>query len=410
MDTLELDTANWLLTTAAVRLCRSVTEELSLGNNSLKVAEQLARTTTFSPSQRSAVLQLAHLRKKAGSRYPQADVLYFTKDALEQLSNPQVAQWRAQALLARFRHTTEDSPERIIDLCAGVGGDAEYLGRLGSPLTCIEIDPVRAVFLRHNLSVFGIEATVIVADARTIATRRTDAVFADPARRHDGQRITSIAAYRPSVPVLLTHHAKAGVLAVAIAPGVDGDDPALADATEITYIDVAGQLTEAVVWGGVAGTARTVHATAVVLPESLTYARATVVPHVAVNTALDGWLITMRPAAVRARVHDLIAADIGATRVADHRAVFHSTHQPNASAWFKARRIVTVCSSQPKQIRQRLTQLADRPVEIVLHGADIDVTQLWQRIGSPKRGPTGWRVEIIRRDRDTVAVITDAQS
>ncbi|MEX2532433.1 MAG: hypothetical protein WD360_00545 [Nitriliruptoraceae bacterium] len=410
METVELDTANWLLTADATRLCRDVSNELAAGTSALKLAEQLARNTTFSPARRSAVLQLVHVRHKATKRYAHASEMFFTKDALEQLSDPQVAQWRATDLLRRFHAATDDQPQRIVDLCAGVGGDAEYLGRLGVPLTCVEIDPVRAVFLRHNLSVLGTDATISVGDARSVATGSTDAVFADPSRRHNGQRILSLGAYKPPVPVLLERHSQATVVAIAVAPGVDSDDAALPPNTEVTYLDVAGQLTEAVLWGGAARSDSNACATAVLLPEQLTLARTTVLSHAPVNRAIDGWLITMRPAAIRARVHDQLAAQIQGQRLAEHRAVFFTLNRPLPSPWFHARRIAAVCSAQPKQIRQSLAALAERPVEIVLHGADLDITQLWQRLGAPQRGPTGWRIEIIRRDQDTVAVITDAKS
>lgn len=410
METVDLDTASWLLTSDATRLCRDVSNELMAGISALKLAEQLARNTTLSAARRSAVLQLVHVRRKASQRFAHASEMFFTKDALEQLSDPHVAQWRARDLLARFLAATGDTPKRIVDLCAGVGGDAEHLGRLGVPLTCVEIDPVRAVFLRHNLSVLGIDATITVDDARTIATGGTDAVFADPARRHNGQRIVSLAAYKPPVPVLLERHSQATVVAIAVAPGVDSDDAALPPNTEVTYLDVAGQLTEAVVWGGAARQNSSARATAVLLPEQVTLSRKTVLSRAPVDFTIDGWLITMRPAAIRARVHDHIAAEIGGQRLAEHRAVFYTLDRPLASPWFQARRIAAVCSAQPKQIRQTLARLAKRPVEIVLHGAELDITQLWQRLGSPQRGPTGWRIEIIRRDQDTVAVITDAQS
>ena len=409
MESVDLDTAKWLFTANSKQVCADVGRELAAGVDALKLAEQLARNTAFSGRQRSATIQLAHVRAKAANRYPDAEQMFFTKDALEQLSDPLVAKWRAEDLLARFNKMNGATPKRVLDLCAGVGGDAEYLSRLGAPLTCVEIDPVRALFLSHNLEVMGVQATVTVADARTITTGPTDAVFADPARRHNGQRITSLAAYKPSVPLLLERHQTAGVVAIAVAPGVDGDDPSLPPSTEVAYLDVAGHLSEDVLWGGSATHVSGQQATAVLLPELLTLSRQRLISQVEVEQAVTGWLISMRPAAVRARVHDLLAAKIDARRVAQHRAVFHATEQPPQSPWYHARQITAVTSAQPKQIRRCLNELEERPVEIVLHGADVDVTQLWQRLGAPKRGPQGWRVEVIRRDHDSIAVITDAR-
>jgi hypothetical protein len=410
VETLDVAGANWLLTSSAQTHVRHVIEAADAGNPVIKIAEQLSRSSTLTVPQRHAVIQLALVRRKARARYSQAEDMLFTGDALEQLSHPAVARWRARNLLDRFRDVHGSHPERIVDLCAGVGGDAEYLAQLGVPLTCVELDPVRAVFLRHNLTVLGVSADITVADALTVTTASTDAVYADPARRHNGRRLTSIGAYRPSVPVLLERHKQAGLVAITVAPGVDATDAALPADTSVTYLDVSGQLTEAVLWGGMACERTPASATAVILPEELVMTRQDESPATAVDHTLNGWLVTARPAAVRARVHDHLAAAIGAKRVAVHRALFHTATQPPASPWYHARAIMAVTSAQPKHIRAQLALLESRPVEIVLHGVDADVTRLWQQLGSPPRGPAGWRIELIRRDNDTVTVVTDATS
>lgn len=391
-------------------LLADVVSELDAGLSELKLGERLASTTGLSVTRRTALLQVAQARRKARSRYLNAEHMVFTRNSLEQFSDPHVAKWRADSLVQRFTADTNEMPDRLVDLTAGVGGDALFLGEHDAPLTCVEIDPARAVFLRHNLDVRGIAATIVVGDALTFPTRPNDAVFSDPARRVDGRRVKALAAYRPPVPLLVKRHSGARICAVAIAPGIDASDPALPPNNAVSYIDVAGQLTEAVLWVGQSQASTSATREAVLLPENVTRVCSDTAPDCAVDKQIGGWLITMRPAAIRARVHDDIARTINARRVAHHRALFHTPTKPDDSPWYDARPIMSVGSAAPKQLRAMLRELPAKPIELVLHGLQADVTRLWQQLGAPERGPQGWRVELVRRDSDTVAVITDTKT
>lgn len=409
VDNLSYNEAKWLTTDEADRYTTGAIRQLDNGVTALQLATTLSRDSTLSLAQRHAVLHVATVRRKARARYPSADLMLFTKDALEQLSDPQVARWRATELLRRFVAVHGNKPTRIVDLCAGVGGDTEYLAELGVPVVCVEQDPVRALFLQHNLAVRAVNASVHVGDALTFPTHPNDAVFCDPARRADGKRIRHIGAYLPSVPSVLAAHHQAGVVAIAVAPGVDATDPALPPHVEASYIDVAGQLTEAVLWAE-ASKPSARRTTAVILPEALTLQTDERRERQPVKHEIAGWLLVMRPAAIRARVHDEIAKPLGGYRIAQTRAMFHTMSQPPTSPWYRERRIAAVSHAAPKQVRATLRKLPERPVEIVLHGVDTDPDRLWRQLGSPRRGPQGWRLEFIRRDDDSVVVITDAES
>lgn len=81
----------------------------------------------------------------------------------------------ALALGARFRG------KRVIDACAGAGGNAIGFARAGAEVTAIELDPARARDAEHNARVYGARMRVIVGDARTLVpTLSADVLFVDP--------------------------------------------------------------------------------------------------------------------------------------------------------------------------------------------------------------------------------------
>jgi hypothetical protein len=259
--------------------------------------------------------------------------------------------------------------------------------------------------------------------------------------------VRRLSAHLPSVPALLDAHAEAALMAVAVAPGLDPHDPELPVGVEITFVQLGDQLLEATIWAGEGGTAAATRTGAVLLDlDGTEVARlpAAVHPDPEADSPADGrsvgrnddpdgspadglpaqaealpvgevgsWLIEVAPAAVRARRHDELGRAIGARRLARTRALLTSDGPVPPSPWYRARRVLEVLPARPKEVRRWLASPAavdhlDGGVEVVLHGVDADVDELLRGFGRPRTGPHGLRVELVRLDRGSVAVLTSA--
>ncbi len=222
-------------------------------------ATQLAKSHPhLSGAQRAAVLQQAELRRVSSLD------LMLTRAGLEQATDPLVADRRAQILVS-------SGVSAVVDLTAGLGMDARAMVGHGLNVTCVELDPVTAVLLEHNVP----QATVIVADAtddgrihellKTAACAHKLALFVDPARRPPGAQRTADGTraqserdpMRWSPPLSWVLHLSRqhrGVIAAKVAPGLD---PALVpDDWSMEWVSVDHTVREATLWHGVPGPPR----------------------------------------------------------------------------------------------------------------------------------------------------------
>jgi hypothetical protein len=109
-------------------------------------------------------------------------------------------------------------------------------------------------------------------------------------------------------------------------------------------------------------------------------------------------------AAVRARLHDELGADVGAHRVADRRALLTVDTAPTPSPWFDVERVLAVTPPRAQAVREVLP--TGHRVEVLVHGMDVDVPAFLRDLGSPPTGPDDVRVHLVRRDEDAVAIVT----
>ncbi len=84
---------------------------------------------------------------------------------------------------------------RVIDACAGAGGNAIGFARAGCKVLAIEINPGRLAMARHNAKLYGVEDRIefIAGDARSIIPeRQADLLFIDPpwGERYNKERVT----------------------------------------------------------------------------------------------------------------------------------------------------------------------------------------------------------------------------
>lgn len=393
MSDIDPTVARWLTTTAGLEEVAAATQRLDDGDEELQVVQHL-RDGGLDQPRTQAITAAAVARRRARGRWPEAEHLLFTRAGLEQASDPEVSRWRARRLASAGRD--------VLDVCAGVGGDSLALAAAGARVTAVDQDAGRLVLLEHNARVLGLEVRTQVADARLVpAAGRW--VHGDPGRRRGDQRIRALRDYLPAVPDLVAAFRDAPALGLVLSPGVDLDDPDLPDG-ELEFVQLGGDLVEAVVWLGEARRTGAI-AAATLLPQGDERVRASTPRRLDVGP-VGGYLVEVAPAAVRARLHDQLGAELGATRVATTRALLSVTTLPPPSAWYRTRAVEAVLPAHPGPVKRWLRQAEPRPLEIVLHGIDASPKWWWRALGRPPRGPRGRRIELIRTDEGAIAVVT----
>ncbi|HES57959.1 MAG TPA: class I SAM-dependent methyltransferase [Firmicutes bacterium] len=188
-----------------------------------------------------SALTTAILRGEAEGKFPQADKMYFTREALEQATPWQVAAHRAK----RYQ-----GADQIVDMGCSIGGDALALA-VSAPVIGVELDELRAAMAQENGRALQVELTVVQADVSALPLRLTSsqAVFFDPARRTEHGRIYSIADYQP--PLSLVHEwlQQTDAVSAKISPGVQLEELAGFDC-EVEFVSLEGALKEAALWFG----------------------------------------------------------------------------------------------------------------------------------------------------------------
>jgi len=97
---------------------------------------------------------------------------------------------------------------RVVDACAGAGGNAIGFARAGCTVTAIELDARRLALARHNARLYGVQDRIrfVHGDAREVlASVAAELLFVDPpwGARYDKRRV--LAAELPPLAELLAH-------------------------------------------------------------------------------------------------------------------------------------------------------------------------------------------------------------
>jgi hypothetical protein len=386
-DTLPPETARWLVTAEGLALVRRAEVALGEGNGPLELAS-LLRHDGLDPGQVRAVASVADARRRMTPELRAAGFVA-TRGMLEQMSDPTVSAWRARRVRGH-----------VIDLCCGAGGDTVALATHAERVTSVEIHEDRAVLTAHNARTRDVR--VVVGDALQAPVRLDGVVHVDPSRRTSRGRARRLEEYVPPVDALLAACSQARGLAVVLSPAVDIDEPLL-QSGEIEFIQVGRRLVEAV-WWSAALRDGPVMARASILPQGETRTRERDVDPLP-SGPVGAWLVEVVPAAVRARLHDTLGAEIGARRLATRRALMTTDEKPPVSPWWRALRVEAVLPPRARHVRTWLAGADNLPLEIHLHGLDVHLDRFWRDLGRPHRGPEGREIHLARLDEGAVAII-----
>ncbi len=189
-------------------------------------------------------LETAILRREAATKFPQASIMYFTREALEQASGGEISAYRANRY-AGF--------DQILDLGCSIGGDTLALTSQ-APTLGIDIDPLRLALAQTNFQMLRLDHPLgfIQADLTRpfplLVSKRAGGFF-DPGRRTQGRRVFSVRDYSPPLSSVRSWLGLLPAMGIKISPGVNLSELRGYEA-ELEFISVKGELKEAVLWFG----------------------------------------------------------------------------------------------------------------------------------------------------------------
>ena len=187
------------------------------------------------------VLEQAELRRRAATKFPHADRMFFTRKGLEQSTDLWVASHKA-------RRFSVDVP--TFDLCCGIGGDMLALANRG-PVLAIDSDAVTALLAEANSQAlgFGSIAKVLTQDATQAQLAPADLWHIDPDRRPQGRRVSRLEASLPSREWFFTFQQRFSSGALKLSPS-DTLDAEQLDTVEWEFISRDGEVRQQVVYFG----------------------------------------------------------------------------------------------------------------------------------------------------------------
>jgi protein-L-isoaspartate O-methyltransferase len=369
LSVLDLHTLDLLTSPAgAALLDRLAGEDLS-DANTLALITSLRRE--HPPELAAAALELARLRHKAADKFgDDAARMVFTRDALEQASDPLVRRWRAAEARAL-------GASHVLDACCSIGADALAFAAGGAEVLGLDIDPLRVQMARINAEALGLHnARFEVTDLREgLPPHNSDLIFYDPARRDEqGRRIHDVERYQPPLSLLLDWQAP--VRTAKLSPGVD-----LAQLEHfggrVDFVSVGGDLKEAdLTLGETPLTTRAVLLTGD--GSSLTWVRETEPDPGPVSTP-RGWLIEPDPALIRAGLVQDAAEQFGAALL-DETIAYITADTPPQTPWLRSWQVQDWMPFHLKRLRAYLRERDVGRITVKKRGSPLTPEELTAKL------------------------------
>ncbi|MCZ6834544.1 MAG: hypothetical protein O7G85_02105 [Planctomycetota bacterium] len=310
----------------------------------------------------NVAIELLRARVKARAKFTNTDRLVADVVGMEQASSELVALHKAQ----RFASI---QPDRIVDLCCGIGGDAMSLQPV-APVLAIDADPLRAWMAGENA-----QCDTESRDVQTFSLN--DAVFhLDPSRRDESstnpRRHWRFEEYQPGpeyiAQLLRDNHDGA----IKLGPGVDLE--ALEKLTsipmEIEIINERGTLTQAVLWSGKLAF-NPGRRTATMLSEDSQVVQFTGTPQNPEFGELKNWIHAIDPALERAGLMGTLAQELGMASL--HPQLGLLTSERNLeSPWLTSFRVEKEMPWRLKNVKAWLQSEQAGIVEVKTRGGAVN--------------------------------------
>ncbi|GAB4469449.1 MAG: methyltransferase domain-containing protein [Armatimonadaceae bacterium] len=335
--------ASFVLSPAGIALLAEITAH---PEDPLRLTLRLRDKNGLSLEQVSALVSVATARQRAKKRFPDAEHLFLTEDALAQATSPILAAYHARFL----------APLGVVaDLGCGIGMDTLALAETGASVLAIEQDPARLLFARANAAVRGVtdRITFLQGDVTT-QDWQADALFWDPARRDGDTRVSRHAdRYEPPLSFLTSARTRVRGGAVKLSPALPDDTLRDLNA-RIEFLSERGECKEACAWFGEAqGLSGSRGWSAVLLPEGLVLATEEVPAPV---HPVGQFIFDPDPALIRAHALGTLAAQEQIGLVSPEDAYLTGGHLLSHSRWASAYEVQTVMPYRPRHLARWLRE------------------------------------------------------
>jgi hypothetical protein len=372
------------------QLLRDDTQPLleEIARSDIRAASVLARLRReWSFEVVAACIELVKARAKARAKFAHPERMFADVAGVEQSTSEGVATHKA----LRFRRA---APERIVDLCCGIGGDTMAIADI-APTLGVDLDPLRAWMAARNA---GCETEC--ADIASVSTADTVAHL-DPDRRVGGRRVWRLADYRPGPETIERVVRESVGAAIKLGPGIDFDELPEPDATEIEIIGDRGTLVQAVLWSGTLAE-QPGRRTATRLPEGVSL---TGVPQlIPVQPTPDAWLHAVDPAIERTDLVGVLCEHVGCDAALHHRLGLLTSDTPSASPWLTSFELLAEMPWRVKTVKSWLQEHDGGVVTIRTRGGAVETVKAQRQLRG--RGETPYTVFVLRVGKKVRALIT----
>jgi len=324
--------------------------------------------------QAAALFELATVRQLAPRKFPDGNMLWFTRDALEQASHSRIAQHRA----TQFAHR-----QLIADLCCGCGGDLLALATQ-APCIAVDSDATRVAMAHANIAQRGLSerVSIVVADVTTFALPDTvDAVFFDPGRRSGGRRMFHHSDYQPPLTSATAWRRAGRLIAIKCAPGLDYADLPLTQPFAIECVSLSGELRETVVW---LDAPWSWHRRASILSDTgMVQLDDTAPAHAVSYSAPQQFFYEPDVAVIRAGLVQQLAHHMGA-HMLDRQIAYLTSADYHATPFARCWQVIDTLPFNERILKQSLRRLQAGAITVKKRGSPVDTDALAKRLSQPQ--------------------------
>lgn len=349
----------------------------------------------WQPWQAVALAEQLVLRRQAAAKFgADAARLFFTRDALEQASDPLIRRWRAAQVSGH-----------AIDAGCGIGADSLALAQAGCTVLGLDLDPLRVRLAHLNAERLGVAERARFAqhDITTGLPELCDWAFFDPARRDaHGRRLHGVEAYLPPLSTVRGWPDAARVM-VKVSPAVEIAQVRPYDGA-LSFVSAGGDLKEAVL---VLGDGARPDRAVLCLPDGavLTW-DAHPLDSPAPVRAPSGYLVEPDPALIRAGLVQHAAHAWDAAQL-DPTIAYLTSDIPPRTPWARAWRIEAAMPFQLKRLKAYLSERGVGEVTVKKRGHPMTPEELLRAL--KPRGDAARTVVLTRHAGAPYMLVCDPQ-